>query len=68
MRQHFTENNIALSQGSTGVVAVVWGQTLFIGNAGDARCVLGTATGEVYRMSVDHTPQERSEAEVWLHS
>mmetsp|Transcript_14765 Transcript_14765/g.42020 ORF Transcript_14765/g.42020 Transcript_14765/m.42020 type:complete len:936 (+) Transcript_14765:121-2928(+) len=63
MRASFEANNIALSQGSTGVVGLVWGNRLFVGNAGDARCVLGTADGQVIRMSVDHTPQERSEAE-----
>ena len=33
-------------------------------NSGDARCVLGASDGTVVRMSIDHTPQERSEAEV----
>ena len=41
---------------------MVIGHYLFVANAGDARCVLGTADDQVVRMSVDHTPQERSEA------
>ena len=51
-------------KGSTVVVALVIGNYLFVANVGDARCVLGTSEGTAIRLSVDHTPQERSEVNV----
>ena len=46
--------------GTTAVVAVITGDKLTVGNAGDSRCVLGRA-GTAVDMSIDHKPDMEEE-------
>jgi len=47
--------DVAANVGCTAVVAVIQGNTLYVANAGDSRCVLGSNRKAV-DMSVDHKP------------
>lgn len=46
--------------GCTAVVAVIRGQTLFVANAGDSRCVV-SCNGTAIEMSEDHKPEDERE-------
>jgi protein phosphatase 2C family protein 2/3 len=48
------------SAGTTALVAVVWGSTLFVANAGDSRAVL-SRHGKAIEITRDHKPHEPSE-------
>jgi len=47
--------------GSTGVVALVVGRTLYVANAGDSRAVLCTKGGQAVDLSSDHKPAREDE-------
>uniref|UniRef100_A0A6B2LC18 protein-serine/threonine phosphatase n=1 Tax=Arcella intermedia TaxID=1963864 RepID=A0A6B2LC18_9EUKA len=48
--------------GSTGIVGLVYGDTLYVANAGDSRGVL-CQNGQVVAVSVDHKPTDPGETE-----
>uniref|UniRef100_A0A6B2LGN0 protein-serine/threonine phosphatase n=1 Tax=Arcella intermedia TaxID=1963864 RepID=A0A6B2LGN0_9EUKA len=48
--------------GSTGIVALIYGDTLFVANAGDSRGVL-CENGEMVALSMDHKPTEKLESQ-----
>ena len=48
----------APAAGATSIVAVLAGNTLYVANAGDSRCVLCRAGGVAEAMSRDHKPSD----------
>ena len=57
-----TETSSNSSVGCTAVVAYIRGNKLWVGNAGDSRCVLARS-GRAIDMSIDHKPDMPSELE-----
>lgn len=47
--------------GCTAVAAVVWGSQVFVGNAGDSRCVVCDSNGKAIPLSFDHKPEDARE-------
>jgi protein phosphatase 1L len=55
------ESDPPMMGGSVAVVALMIGEQLYVANCGDARAVLGRASGSVARLSKDHKPHDPEE-------
>jgi protein phosphatase 2C family protein 2/3 len=53
-------NSGTAGSGTTALAAVVWGNTLYVANAGDSRAVL-SRSGKAIELTRDHKPQEPGE-------